>query len=135
VRIAGAGQTTLQPHPPAHDSPARSLGYSPPSLRARWHRWLKLTPEGQDICRRWKAWVGDQVRKFEWDIDPEEANNPTIHGLRGTGILVRLLAGHGVDQIANDIGMSRQMVERYIRFRDQVEVAAAGRARLQVIRP
>lgn len=109
--------------------------YSPTSLRARWHRWLRLTPEGQEICRRWKAWVGDQVRKFEWDIDPEEANNPTIHGLRGTGILVRLFAGHGVDQIANDIGMSRQMVERYMRFRDQVEVAAAGRARLQVIRP
>jgi hypothetical protein len=29
--------------------------------------------------------------------------------------------------------MSRQMVERYMRFRDQMEVAAAGRARLRVI--
>jgi hypothetical protein len=28
-----------------------------------------------------------------------------------------------VDQIANDIGMSRQMVERYMRFRDQMEAA------------
>jgi hypothetical protein len=30
--------------------------------------------------------------------------------------------------------MSRQMVERYMRFRDQVEVAAAGRARLKLIK-
>ena len=56
-----------------------------------------------------------------------------MHGLRGTGILVRRLAGHDIDQIGNDIGMSRQMVERYMRFRDQVEVAAAGRAKLQLI--
>ena len=35
--------------------------------------------------------------------------------------------------VANDIGMSRQTVERYMRFRDQVKVAAAGRARLQVV--
>ena len=30
--------------------------------------------------------------------------------------------------------MSRQMVERYMRFRDQVEVAAAGRALLELIK-
>jgi hypothetical protein len=78
-------------------------------LRARWHR------------------------KYEWEIDPEEAAYPTIHGLRGAGILIRRAAGHDVDQISNDIGMSRQMVERYMRFRDQMEVAAAGQARLRVI--
>ena len=73
------------------------------------------------------------VRKYEWEIDPAEANYPTIHGLRGTGILLRRAAGHDVDQIANDIGMSRQMVERYMRFRDQMEVAAMGQARPKLI--
>jgi predicted transcriptional regulator len=58
---------------------------------------------------------------------------PTIHGLRGTGILIRRAAGYDIDQIANDIGMSRQMVERYMRFRDQMEVAMAGHAKLQLI--
>jgi hypothetical protein len=38
-----------------------------------------------------------------------------------------------VDQIANDIGMSRQMVERYMRFRDQMQIAVNGQARLQVV--
>ena len=107
--------------------------YSPTSLRARWMRWLRLTEAGHNLCGQWQKWVTDQARRFEWDMDPESATNPTIHGLRGTGILVRRLAGHDVDQIANDIGMSRQMVDRYMRFRDQVEVAAAGRARLQVV--
>jgi hypothetical protein len=42
-------------------------------------------------------------------------------------------AGYDVEQIANDVGMSRQMVERYMRFRDQMEVGAAGRARLKLV--
>ena len=46
-----------------------------------------------------------QVKKYDWDIDPEDANHPTIHGLRGTGILARAEQGYEVDQIANDIGM------------------------------
>jgi len=56
---------------------------------------------------------------------------PRIHGLRGTGILLRLVGGHSVDQIANDIGMTIQTVERYMRFRDQVgrrSGPAAGRS-------
>jgi hypothetical protein len=110
----------------------RGVPYTETSLRARWHRWLK-TDEGRIICERWKAWVAEMVRKYEWEIDPEQADYPTIHGLRGAGILIRRAAGHDVDQIANDIGMSRQMVERYMRFRDQMEVAAAGQARLRVI--
>ena len=40
---------------------------------------------------------------------------------------VKRAAGHDVDQIANDIGMSRQMVERYMRFRDQMEIAWPAR--------
>jgi hypothetical protein len=31
------------------------------------------------------------------------------------------------------IGMSRQMVERYMRFRDQMEIAEAGQARLRLV--
>jgi hypothetical protein len=51
---------------------------------------------------------------------------PTIHGLRGTGILARAEQGCEVDQIANDIGMSRQNIDHYTRFRDQMKVGADG---------
>jgi hypothetical protein len=82
---------------------------------------------------RWRAWVAEMVKKYEWEVEPDEALYPTIHGLRGTGILLRRVAGHDIDQIANDIGMSRQMVERYMRFRDQMEIAMAGQAKLQLV--
>jgi hypothetical protein len=96
--------------------------YTADGLRARWGRWLADTPEGRELCRRWKQWVGEQVKKYEWDIDPDDADHPTIHGLRGTGSLARSEQGYEVDQIANDIGMSRQNVEHYIRFKDQMKV-------------
>src|SRR5437660_7375819 len=102
-------------------------------LRARWGRWLADTPEGRVICRRWKEWVGGQVKKYDWDIDPDDADHPTIHGLRGTGILARAEQGYEVDQIANDIGMSRQNVEHYMRFRDQMKVGADGQKRLRLV--
>jgi hypothetical protein len=70
---------------------------------------------------------------YEWEIDPDDARGPTIHGLRGTGILARHADGFDVDQIANDIGMSNQMVERYMRFKDQMEIAERGRARLRLV--
>lgn len=57
----------------------------------------------------------------------------TIHGLRGTGILARAEQGYEVDQIANDIGMSRQNVEHYMRFKDQMQVAAQGQKRLRLV--
>ena len=60
-------------------------------------------------------------------------HNPTIHGLRGAGILLPWADGFDVDQISNDVGMSKQMVERYMRFRDQFEVAEAGRGRLRIV--
>ena len=66
-------------------------------------------------------------------LTPTTPRIPTIHGLRGTGILVRYSLGYEVDQIANDVGMSRQMVERYMRFRDQMEVAASGGARPRLV--
>jgi len=36
-------------------------------------RWLADTPEGRAICRRWKEWVASQVKKYDWDIDPDDA--------------------------------------------------------------
>lgn len=107
--------------------------YTPDSLRARLGRWYADTAEGKEICRLWKEWVTAQVKKYEWDIDPEDADHPTIHGLRGTGILARAEQGYDVDQIANDIGMTRQNVAHYMRFRDQMKVAADGRKRLQIV--
>jgi hypothetical protein len=62
-------------------------------LRARYHRWLKRTPEGKKLCELWQKWVADQARKYERDIDADDAANPTIHGLRGTGILLRYSLG------------------------------------------
>lgn len=58
-----------------------------------------------------------------------DAANPTIYGgRRGTGIPLRYSLGYEVDQIANGIGMLRQMVERQIRFKNQMAVAASGSA-------
>ena len=110
----------------------RGAPYTPTSLRARWNRWLR-TEIGAAICPKWKDWLNRQIARYEWDLDPEEINGPTIHGLRGTGILVRWSEGHGVDQISNDVGMSPQTVEHYMRFRDQLEIAAAGQNRLHLV--
>jgi integrase len=111
----------------------KAAQYTADGLRARWGRWLADTPEGKEICRLWKEWVTAQVKKYDWDIDPDDADHPTIHGLRGTGILARAELGYEVDQIANDIGMSRQNVEHYMRFRDQMKVGADGQKRLRLI--
>jgi len=48
-------------------------------------------------------------------------------------VLQNSVNGRPAVQIANDVGMSRQMVERYMRFRDQMEIAVAGQARLRVV--
>jgi hypothetical protein len=53
--------------------------------------------------------------------------------LRGTGILARAEAGYHTDQIANDIDMTRQNVDHYMRFRDQMRVANDGQKRLRLI--
>jgi integrase len=97
--------------------------YTADGLRARYGRWLEDTPEGKQLCKRWKEWVAGQAKKYFWDIDPEDADHPTIHGLRGTGILARAELGYDTDQIANDIGMTRQNVTHYMRFRDQMKIA------------
>ncbi|WP_454629713.1 hypothetical protein [Bradyrhizobium cenepequi] len=111
----------------------KAAQYTTDGLRARWGRWLDGTEEGRTLCKRWKEWVAGQVKKYFWDIDPEDADHPTIHGLRGTGILARAEVGYTVDQIANDIGMTRQNVEHYMRFKDQMKVAADGQKRLRLV--
>ena len=107
--------------------------YTADGMRARWGRWLADTADGRDLCRRWKEWVTYQVKRYDWDIDPDDADHPTLHGLRGTGILARAERGYELDQISSDIGMSPQMVARYLRFRDQMKVATDGQRRLRVI--
>jgi hypothetical protein len=73
--------------------------YTADGLRARWGRWLADTPQGREICRRWKEWIAAQVKKYDRNIEPDD-DHPTIHGLRGTGILARAEQGYEVDQIA-----------------------------------
>jgi hypothetical protein len=46
---------------------------------------------------------------------------------------MRWSEGYDVDQISNDIGMSRLMVDHYMRFKDQMGVAADGRKRLKLV--
>lgn len=111
----------------------RGSQYTETSLRARWHRWLN-SPPGNALCAKWKEWLRHQVQRYDWEVDPNDTKGPTIHGLRGTGILLRRAEGYDVDQIANDIGMSRQMVEHYMRFKDQMDLAATGQRRFSVVK-
>lgn len=111
----------------------RGAAYKPESLRSRWGRWLTTTEGGKEVCKRWRSWLAECVARYDWEIDPEDARGPTIHGLRGSGILLRFASGYDADQIANDVGMSRQMVDHYMRFRDQMEVASGGRERLRLV--
>ena len=110
----------------------RGASYTETSLRARWHRWLKTTA-GKALCAKWKEWLTQQIARYEWELDLADTNGPTIHGLRGTGVLLRWAEGYGVDQISNDIGMSRQTVEHYMRFKDQMSVAVDGQKRLSLV--
>jgi hypothetical protein len=35
------------------------------------------------LCHFLSEGVGAQVKKYDWDIDPDDANHPTIYGMRG----------------------------------------------------
>src|ERR1700733_5258934 len=59
--------------------------YIADGLRALWRRWLADIEEGKEICRLWKKWVGNQVKKYEGDIAPDDADHPTIHGRAPSG--------------------------------------------------
>jgi hypothetical protein len=53
----------------------------------------------------------------------------TIHGLRATAVADRRAAGTEDGAIADEIGMSVQMVSRYSRFADKAASARASRDR------
>ncbi|HTV27107.1 MAG TPA: hypothetical protein VMF32_04955 [Xanthobacteraceae bacterium] len=62
------------------------------------------------------------VRKYEWELEPEDSLCPTMAFAEPAfWCAVRPLPD--ADQVANDIGMSCPVVERYMRFRDQMKVA------------
>src|SRR5262249_8266989 len=84
-------------------------------------------------CKRWRIWSAQQVGRYEWEIDLGNVKGPAIHGLRGTGCWQGGPRDSTSIQIANDIGMSRQTVEYYMRFKDQMGVAAEGRSRLELV--
>jgi len=67
------------------------------------------------------------------DDGAERRHDHEVDDDGGTGILAHAEQGYEVDQIANDIGMSRQNVEHYMRFRDQMKVGADGQERLRLV--
>jgi hypothetical protein len=69
----------------------------------------------------------------EWRKSPEAAPirdlKMTIHGLRATAINDRRLIGTEDGAIADELGMSVNMVQRYLRFADKIASARASRDR------
>lgn len=111
----------------------RGEPYTPERIRRRWTWWLAKTDHGRDLSARWKVWLADQVKRYGWQHDAEEARGPTLHGLRGAAVGLRRRAGYQAQEIANGIGMSLPMVMHYTRFVDQMEAAQASRRRLELI--
>jgi hypothetical protein len=103
----------LTPHGPEHRDPQRHMVCRQKKTRKR-RRPFHIPLAPADALRRWKEWVGARVKKYDWDIDPDDAEHPTIHGLRASGILALAEQGYEVEQIANDIGMSRPNVDHYL---------------------
>ena len=64
-------------------------------------------------------------------MDRAQYSSPRL--IKGGWRLARAEQGYEVDQIANDIGMSRQNVEHYMRFRDQMKVGVDGQKRLRLV--
>ena len=110
----------------------RGRPYSPTSLRARWRRWLG-TDEGRELRRLWQAWAKVQIRRFDWDIEPDSVDAPTLHGLRGTAVALKRKAGHEAQEIETALGMSAPTVRHYTRFMDQIAAAEAASARLEIV--
>jgi integrase len=69
----------------------------------------------------------------EWRASPEAAPiralKMTIHGLRATAINDRRVVGTEDGAIADELGMSVNMVQRYLRFADKIASARASRDR------
>ena len=77
--------------------------YDQQRFGARWNRWLKTE-------------IGKTVK----------AASVTLHGLRAHAVCDRRLAGLPDGKIADQIGMSVQMVSRYARFADKRRNAESG---------
>ena len=110
----------------------RGRSYSSTSLRARWRRWLE-TDKGRELRRLWQAWAKVQIRRFDWDIEPESVDAPTLHGLRGTAVALKRKAGYEAQEIETALGMSAPTVRHYTRFMDQIAAAEAASARLEIV--
>jgi hypothetical protein len=75
--------------------------------------------------------VGQRMRKrYEWEIDPEEALRSHHPRAARHGSLARFAQGYDVEQIANDTGASRQAVEQYMRSATRWRSRPAARLRL-----
>jgi integrase len=72
---------------------------------------------------RWNRWRGLDEAKVIENL------NMTIHGLRATAVCDRRLAGTEDGAIADELGMSVQMVAHYARFADKAASARASRDR------
>jgi integrase len=72
---------------------------------------------------RWNRWSDSEEAK------PIENLKMTIHGLRATAVCDRRLAGTEDGAIADELGMSVQMVARYASFAGKAASARAGRDR------
>jgi len=63
----------------------------------------------------------------------EPIETSTTSGCGLSRILVRGEQGYDVGQITNDIGVSRQNVQHYVRLKDQMKVGAEGQKRLRLV--
>lgn len=103
----------------------RGKAYNPDSLRSRWIRWL-ASEEGKTLKAKWTEYCAFLAERAGEDFDPEDLKQPALHGLRGSAVALRRMAGATVQQICNDIGMSPPMVIRYTRFMDQKAAAESN---------
>jgi integrase len=104
----------------------RGKAYNPDSFRSRWNRWLMGTEQGKELLRKWRDYCQYLAERAGEDLDADEIKQPALHGLRGSAVVIRRMAGAAHQQIANDIGMSLQMVMHYSRFMDQKAAAEAN---------
>jgi hypothetical protein len=110
----------------------RGKPYTETSLRARWHRWL-ASKDGLALCKKWAEWLTAQVAKYEWEIDPLDVKGPTIHGLRGTGCSPGGRTATTPTRSRTTSACRGRWWNHYMRFGDQMEVAAEGRKRLRLV--
>lgn len=78
---------------------------------------------GDGLNSRWNRW------RESAQAAPVKAMKMTIHGLRATAVCDRREAGTEDGAIADELGMSVQMVSRYARFADKQRSARASRDR------